>query len=195
MPARTAERRFLEGNLMQTSYRPLPAASIALVLAALCVPAAAEDDPQSLWTQYHNDCEQWLADGQYPQAEAACKNAAAAGERLEPGLPLDTSLNALALVYLYQNRHADAEQSIRHLLESRAKNFGPWHPLTAAGMNLLAVLYRKTGRAAEAEQLDVKAQEIRETCETQLGDETREQITEGAFLNFCNPRPVPGSLE
>jgi tetratricopeptide (TPR) repeat protein len=175
--------------------RQLLSASMAFVLAALCAPAAAEDDPHSAWSQHHNDCEQRLADGEYPQAETACKNAVAAGGRLEPGLPVDTSLNALALVYLYQSRHAEAEQSIRRLLESRAKNFGPWHPLTAAGMNLLAVLYRKTGRAAEAEQLDLKAQEIRETCENQLGDETREQITAGAFLNFCNPRPVPGSLE
>ncbi len=167
------------------------AAALILTLAAACSRARADEEQLAAWTQLQGGCDQWLGEGKYREAVAACEKAAAVGERLEPGLFFDTSMNNLVLALLRQERYPEAEQTIRRLLESRSKEFGPEHPLTASGMNLLAALYRKTGRVAEAKLLEAQYQRIQEDCGGQLDDDAKEQISAGSTGNPCDPWPVP----
>jgi tetratricopeptide (TPR) repeat protein len=172
------------------------AAVLALSLAAASPPSFADEDEdlQLTWTRFQGRCDQALEAGRYPEAVAACKRAVGTGQKLEEKLFMDTSLNNLALAYLRQRLYFEAEVTLKLLLEIRAETLGPDHPLTASGINLLAAVYHKQGRAAEAKQLEGQFAQLREACGGQLDDDAQEQIAEGAIIDPCNPLPVPDFL-
>lgn len=164
------------------------------LLLLLPVLAQADEEQIFAWTRSQGECDQALDQARYPDAEAACQQAMRLGEKLEPGLFFDTSLNGLTLAYLRQQRYAEAETAIKRLLETRTAMFGAEHPLTASAMNLLAAVYRKTGKEAEAKQLDAQFRRVEDACGGALDETARERIAQGASLNPCDPWPVPDFL-
>jgi hypothetical protein len=169
----------------------LNAAALALALAAPCPIAFADEDQQLAWTRLQGECDRWMEAGKYREAQAACQRAAGLGQTLEPGLFMDTSLYQLALAYLRQDRYRETEATLRRLLEAREAEFGPEHPLTASGLNLLAAVYRKQGKIADAQPVEARFRAIQEGCGKQLEDESKEQIAAGAAADPCNPVPLP----
>lgn len=178
--------------LMKSLY--LTTAALALNLAAPCPAALADEEQQLTWTHLQGECDQWMEAGKYREAQAACKRAVSLGQSLEPGLFMDTSLYQLALAYLREARYPEAEATARRLLAVREEEFGPEHPMTASGLNLLAAVYRKQGKMAEAQPVDARFRTIQESCGKQLEDESKEQIAAGAAADPCNPVALPDFL-
>jgi CHAT domain-containing protein/Tfp pilus assembly protein PilF len=71
-------------------------------------------------------------------------------------------LNDLALLYLQQDRYADAEPLLKRALAVREKALGPDHPTVAPELNNLAKLYDDQNRYADAELLYKRALAIHE---------------------------------
>lgn len=168
-------------------------------IAALCLtlapPQPHADEAQILaWTRRQGECDQAMEEARYGRAVAACKQAVGLGEDLEPGLFFDTSLYNLVLAYSRLERYMEAEITLGKLLETRAAAFGAEHPLTVSAMNLMAAIYKKTGREAEAKQLEAQFQRMVANCDGLLAEEAREQIAKGAAVNPCDPLPLPDFL-
>ena len=74
-----------------------------------------------------------------------------------------TSLNSLAVLYLAQDQHAQAEPLYQRALAIREKALGPDHPNVATSLENYAALLRELDRTAEAETIEVRAKAIRAT--------------------------------
>ena len=61
------------------------------------------------------------------------------------------SLNILAVLYMAQDRYAEAEPLLKRSLAAFEKALGPNHPEAANVRNNLAALYRDQGRYTDAE--------------------------------------------
>jgi CHAT domain-containing protein/Tfp pilus assembly protein PilF len=72
------------------------------------------------------------------------------------------SLNNLAVLYVAQDRYAEAEPLYKRSLAIDEKALGPDHPNVATALNNLALLYKVQGRYAEAEPLYKRSLAIRE---------------------------------
>ncbi len=71
------------------------------------------------------------------------------------------SLNNLALLYDTQGQYAQAEPLYLRALAILEKALGPEHPNVASGLENYADLLQKTGRTAEADELEERARAIR----------------------------------
>jgi tetratricopeptide (TPR) repeat protein len=67
----------------------------------------------------------------------------------------------LAALYDAQGKYAEAEPLYHRSLAIYEKALGPSHPIVATTLENLAVLLTKTNRAAEAQALTARANEIR----------------------------------
>lgn len=75
---------------------------------------------------------------------------------------ITTSLNNLAVLYIYTGNYTEAEALLKRSLKIREKTVGKNHPEVAAIFNNLAALYKETGKYSEAEQLLNKSIEVYE---------------------------------
>ena len=74
---------------------------------------------------------------------------------------MDSGLNNLALLYEAQGQFAQAEPLYTRSLAIREKALGPEHPSVARSLEDMAVVYRVTDRAKDAETLEKGAAGIR----------------------------------
>jgi tetratricopeptide (TPR) repeat protein len=71
------------------------------------------------------------------------------------------SLNNLATLYSAEGRYSEAETFFRRSLMTWEKAFGPDHPDSVTSLENYAVLLRQMNREAEAMDLEVRANRIR----------------------------------
>ena len=74
---------------------------------------------------------------------------------------LAVTLINLARVHLNQQHYSVAEQLLKRTLAIQEKSLGAEHVSLAPTLTTLAEVLRQSGRAAEAESLDTRAQELR----------------------------------
>ncbi len=67
-----------------------------------------------------------------------------------------------AKLYSRLGKHAQAEELIRQLLDSRRKKYGCDHLLVASGLNCLGVILQANGQLTEAETVALRALSLRE---------------------------------
>ena len=70
-------------------------------------------------------------------------------------------LNRVVVELYRAGKYDDAVAVAKKALEIAEENVGPGHPNVAMSLNNLALLYRATGRIAEAERLEERAARIR----------------------------------
>lgn len=139
------------------------------------------------WEQLNAECGRALNLRRYEESEVTCRKAVEAAESLESKVPLSASLNNLVLALANLKRWSDAESVTKRLTELREKEMGDHSPLTAASYQLLAAIYRKTDRAAEADAPAKRAQEIQTKCEEGLSETVKSEVG----TRPCQPPPLP----
>ncbi len=76
-----------------------------------------------------------------------------------------TSLNNLVELYRVQGRYTEAEPLHKRALATWDKTVGPEHPYVTRVLENYAALLRETGRSAEAQEMDARAEAIRHKAE------------------------------
>ena len=103
------------------------------------------------------------AQKQYAAAEAYYQRAISIWEKTPPtdSSDLAMSLNNLATLYSTEGRYPEAETYFRRSLMTWEKAFGPDHPDSVTSLENYAVFLRQMNREAEAAELEVRANRIR----------------------------------
>jgi tetratricopeptide (TPR) repeat protein len=103
------------------------------------------------------------AQKRYAMAETYYRRAISIWEKTPPADPseLAMSLNNLATLYSAEGRYSEAETFFRRSLMTWEKAFGPDHPDSVTSLENYAVLLRQMNREAEAMDLEVRANRIR----------------------------------
>ena len=144
---------------------------IAACVATLCLNAAAAQSSRPLslpaaqrWQQLQGQVDDWLAKGDFAQAERLAREALAAGTAgfgaADPNVA--TSHSALGSARLRLNDLAGAEASFREALVIYEKHLGQQHEFVGAMLNNLGLVVERQGDFANAELLLRRALAIKE---------------------------------
>ncbi|KAI5924609.1 Tetratricopeptide repeat-domain-containing protein [Camillea tinctor] len=91
-------------------------------------------------------------------------------------------MSNLALIYINQGRHIEAEQLGRQVVEARYRVLRKEHPDTLTSINNLAQVLVSQGKYEEAEQMHRQTLELRERV---LGKEHLHTLITNPYLNAC----------
>jgi len=137
---------------------------VTVFLLLLLFGGAASSHAQGIeWEVLNDEVKSLYQKGQYDRAVVVAKKALDVAEKaVGPGPSLcghEPEQPRIALPH--QGQYAQAEPLYKRSLAIYEKALGPDHPDVATSLENLAELYRKTGRAKEAEWLDARAARIR----------------------------------
>ncbi len=129
----------------------MPARIIAILVGLSLLTSCAQE---MSWEGYNDAAVEAYEQARYAEAEELLLEALREAEKFEEQAPrLTTSLNNLALLYLGQDRFAEAEPLFQRSLAIAEKVLGPEHPDMATSLNNVALVYYNQGKHAKAEPL------------------------------------------
>jgi tetratricopeptide (TPR) repeat protein/CHAT domain-containing protein len=152
---------------LPTVRRAIPCVFALVLIAAIALPASAQESPAALearWKQLEAQIDQLTRQGKYAEALPVAQEALHVAESLFGSEHPNTaqSLNSLAQQYRFLGKYGEADPLYKRALAIREKALGPEHPDVAFSLNSIANLYLDQGRYAEAEPLYKRSLAIRE---------------------------------
>jgi tetratricopeptide (TPR) repeat protein len=114
-----------------------------------------------MWERYNISAQQAQSQGKTAEAENFHRMALAEAEKIAHNDPkVVMSLNSLANCLRQQGRYTEAEPLYKKAIDLKEKTVGVLHTDLVSLLDNYAKMLRLSGRAAEADKLDQRAQKI-----------------------------------